>query len=221
VRTVFSSLLEDKVNDLKEFIKSYIETYQDNVNMANNDFISEVVKSDITLKMDSVQLGLNNQKENDYDEKEGNLNERDKNYDTIRTSMFKQLLSGLSDEKESQGWSEKVKLHKDLSCCYFEIFRKIVRDFVQQRIKHKMVKAFVKNLDKNLNEKIFQVYLFEEKFKKTLLEDKNYEEYRYDAEAKLDAVKKALNAMIDIQYKSQNEARKSKKKLCIVVGVNI
>jgi len=111
------------------------------------------------------------------------------------------MLSGLSDKNESLENSEKVKIHKELSYAYFKFIRKIIVDFIPKRIKHKMVNAFINSLDTNLYEKIFQKYLLENKTDTILSrEDENFEEDRQDAKKKLDAVKKALSNMIDIQY---------------------
>jgi len=117
-----------------------------------------------------------------------------------RIQMLNQLLSGLNNQEVSLESSEQVKLHRDLSQCYFEYIRKIVRDFVPKRIKHKMINSFLKVLDKRLNEKIFQTYLIEKKIDEVLLEDESFQKDRKDLDTKLDAVMKALKNMIDIQY---------------------
>lgn len=132
---VFSSLLEENVNSIKEFIESYIESYRVNLNTSNPDFISEVMKSNMEFEVECVQAALNDScringsaehNQNSYSEfsevptqKEINVN---------RKRMLTQLLSGIKDEDESLELSEQVKLHRELSCHYFNFVRKIVRD---------------------------------------------------------------------------------------------
>jgi len=180
---VFSSLLEENVNHIKEFIESYLESYCECLNTSNMDFLSEVIKSDKvfninnSFKMKDPQVKMN------------------------KLHMLQQLLSGVSDHDESLESSEQVILHRDLGQSYFNWVRRIVCDFVPKRIKHKLINVFVNNLYKNLNQKIFQKYLIENKINNILSrENKNFQKDREDTEKKLDAIKKALNNMIDIQY---------------------
>ncbi|CAI6345395.1 unnamed protein product [Macrosiphum euphorbiae] len=211
VRKVFEKLLEENVNNIKEFITSYIESYQEYINTANPDFISEIVKSDDTIQ-DEILAAVNIKKhESDY-KPELVLNStgmpifpipdrmaQTDRLKTVRTHMLKQLLSGLNNQDIPLESSEQIKLHKYLSQCYFEYIRKIVRDFVPKRIVHKMVNSFLKNLDKRLNEEIFQTYLKENKIGEVLIEDESIINERKDVEIKLDAVGKALKIMVDIR----------------------
>ncbi|XP_060868793.1 dynamin-1-like protein [Metopolophium dirhodum] len=212
VRKVFEKLLEENVNNIKEFIASYIESYRECINTANPDFILEIVKFNDTIQ-EEILAAVNIKKhESDY-KPELVLNStgmpifpipdrmaQTDRLKTIRIHMLKQLLSGLNNQDvvplES---SEQIKLHKNLSYCYFEYIRKIVRDFVPKRIVHKMVNSFLKNLDKRLNEEIFQTYLKEKKIGEVLIEDESIINDRKHVEIKLDAVGKALKNMVDIR----------------------
>jgi len=210
-------LLEENVNNIKEFIASYIESYQECLNTANPDFILEIVKSNNTIQEEILAAAnISNCVNEDLSDsllaqpcftfgksipqpipdKMAQL----KKIEFNRIQMLNQLLSGLNNQEVSLESSEQVKLHRDLSQCYFEYIRKIVRDFVPKRIKHKMINSFLKVLDKRLNEEIFQTYLIEKKIDEVLLEDETFQKDRNNVETKLDAVRKALKNMIDIQY---------------------
>lgn len=217
MQKVFEKLLEKNVNNIKEFISSYIETYQECLNTANPDFIMEIVKSNNTIQ-EEILAAANINKNADGNTSDIFLNQPSftfgksipqiipdkmaelKKIEINRIQMLNQLLSGLNNQEVSIESSEQVKLHRDLSICYFEYIRKIVRDFVPKRIKHKMINSFLKDLDKRLNQEIFQTYLIEKKMDEVLLEDESYEKDRIDVETKLDAVRKALKSMVDIQY---------------------
>jgi len=210
-------LLEENVNNIKEFITSYIESYQECLNTANPDFILEIVKSNNTIQEEILAAAnISNCVNEDSSD---NLSfqpcftfgksipqqmpdklAQQKKIEINRIQMLNQLLSGLNNQEVSLESSEQVKLHRDLSQCYFEYIRKIVRDFVPKRIKHKMINSFLKVLDKRLNEEIFQTYLIEKKIDEVLLEDESFQKDRKDLDTKLDAVMKALKNMIDIQY---------------------
>ncbi|CAI6349193.1 unnamed protein product [Macrosiphum euphorbiae] len=217
VRKVFEKLLEENVKNIKDFIASYIESYQECLNTANPDFILEIVKSNNTIQEEILAAAniSNCVKEDISDnlfsqpcftfgqsipqpipDKMAQL----KKIEINRIQMLNQLLSGLNNQDVSLESSEQVKLHRDLSQCYFEYIRKIVRDFVPKRIKHKMINSFLKVLDKRLNEEIFQTYLIEKKIDEVLLEDETFQKDRNNVETKLDAVRKALKNMVDIQY---------------------
>jgi len=210
-------LLEENVNNIKEFIASYIESYQECLNTANPDFILEIVKSNNTIQ-EEILAAANISNCVNEDTSDNLLTQpcftfgksipqpipdklaQQKKIEINRIQMLNQLLSGLNNQEVSLESSEQVKLHRDLSQCYFEYIRKIVRDFVPKRIKHKMINSFLKVLDKRLNEEIFQAYLIEKKIDEVLLEDESFKKDRNNIETKLDAVSKALKNMIDIQY---------------------
>ncbi|KAL4119868.1 hypothetical protein QTP88_012631 [Uroleucon formosanum] len=203
VRNVFEKLLDENVNNIKEFIASYIESYQECLDTANPDFILEIIKSNNTIQEEILAAANINNYTDDCDSiSDGNWKDmsQPKKIEINRIQMLNQLLTGLNSNDESLESSEQVKLHRDLSQCYFEYIRKIVRDFVPKRIKHKMINSFLKVLDKRLNEKIFQTYLIEKKIDEVFLEDESFHNDRKDLDTKLDAVNKALKNMIDIQY---------------------
>jgi len=203
VRNVFKKLLEENVNNIKDFIASYIESHQECIDTANPDFILEIIKSNSTIQEEILAAAnINNWKDDSDSSSDGNWKDmsQHKKIELNRIQMLNQLLTGLNNNDESLESSEQVKLHRDLSQCYFEYIRKIVRDFVPKRIKHKMINCFLKVLDKRLNEEIFQTYLIEKKIDEVLLEDESFQKDRKDLDTKLDAVMKALKTMIDIQY---------------------
>ncbi|CAI6348723.1 unnamed protein product [Macrosiphum euphorbiae] len=203
VRNVFEKLLEENVKNIKDFIASYIESYQECLDTANPDFILEIVKSSSTIQEEILAAAnINNYKDDSDSSSDGNWKDmtQHKKVELNRIQMLNQLLTGLNNNDDSLESSEQVKLHRDLSQCYFEYIRKIVRDFVPKRIKHKMINSFLKVLDKRLNEEIFQTYLIEKKIDEVLLEDESFQKDRKDLDIKLDTVMKALKNMIDIQY---------------------
>ncbi|KAE9544736.1 hypothetical protein AGLY_000278 [Aphis glycines] len=203
VRKVFDKLLEENVKSIKEFIASYIESYQECLDTSNPDFILEIVNSNNTIQEEILAAAnINNYKCNsDSDSDDGwNNMSQNKKVEIKRIQMLNQLLSGLNNNDNDLESSEQVKLHRDLSICYFEYIRKIVRDFVPKRIKHKMINSFLKDLDKRLNQEIFQTYLIDNKIDEVLLEDERFQVDRKDVLIKSDAVKKALKSMVDIQY---------------------
>ncbi|XP_001949574.1 dynamin-1-like protein [Acyrthosiphon pisum] len=211
VRKVFEKLLEEDVNNIKEFIASYIESYQECINTANPDFILEILTSNDTIQ-EEILAAVNIKKhESNYKPElvltptgmpifplPDRMAQTDR-LKTVRSHMLKQLLSGLNNQDVPMESSEQIKLHKYLSYCYFEYIRKIVRDFVPKRIVHKMVNSFLKNLDKRLNKEIFQAYLKENKIAEVFVEDESIINDRNNVEIKLDAVGKALKTMVDIR----------------------
>lgn len=191
-------MIKENVDEIKEFIKTYIESYQECIDTTNNDFILEIVKSkklDGNFPIEYIKSSLNESLNSYSSEK----SENDKKEISLM-QMFQQLLTGVNDYDQSIESSQQVKLHKELSCCYFIFVRKIVKDYIPKRIFHKMINIFLKNLDMNLNEKIYQTYLIEKKMDQVFCEDKNFQEDREQTEKKLDAVVKALKNMVDIYY---------------------
>jgi len=212
VQKVFKKLLDENLNSIKEFILSYIETYQVCINTANPDFIKEIINSDNEIQEEILEAVDLSKYENNY-KPELILNSSKmpvfqlpdrmtqiSKLNIIRSQMLNKLLSGLNNNEVSLERSEQIKLHKHLSKCYFEYIRKIVRDFIPKRINHKMINLFLKNLDKRLNEEIFQTYLKEKKIDEILSVNEGFENNRKNVETKLDTVKSALKNMIDIQY---------------------
>lgn len=212
VLKVFKKLLDENLNSVKEFILSYIETYQVCINTANPDFIKEIINSDNEIQEEILEaVDLAKYEKNYKPELILNTSKMPvfqlpdrmtqiAKLNIIRSQMLNKLLSGLNNNEASLELSEQIKLHKHLSKCYFEYIRKIVRDFIPKRIHHKMINLFLKNLDKRLNEEIFQTYLKEKKIDEILSENEGFEKNRKNVETKLDAVKSALKIMVDIQY---------------------
>lgn len=214
MRKVFEKLLDDNLKSIKEFILSYIETYQVCINTSNPDFITEILNSDNTIQDEILnaiditkyeknykpELVLNSSKMPVF-QLPDRMTEITR-LNIIKTQMLNKLLTGLNYNKNEASLElpEQIKLHKHLSKCYFEYIRKMVRDFVPKRINHKMINLFLKNLDKRLNEDIYQTYLKEKKIDEILSENESFEKNRKNVETKLDAVRNALKNMVDIQY---------------------
>jgi len=212
VRKAFENFLDENLIKIREFIESYIETYQDCINTANPDFILEIIKSDDTIQ-EEILKAINIKKHEDKHKPELVVNSSGmplfpipdrmsqiERLKMVRIQMFNQLLTGLNYEESPQELPEQIKLHKYLCQCYFEYIRKIVRDFVPKRISHKMINSFIKDLDKRLNEEIFQTCLREENIGEILSEHESIEKNRKDIEIKLGAIKSAIKTMVDIQY---------------------
>lgn len=185
-------MLRDKLTIIKEFIHSYIETYQECLNTSNPDFIFELVKSSNALQEAYISAHTTNDKcysnEESNDEGEG------------MKQLFKQMLSGLDDLDETLETSKQVKLHRNLTRCYFNFTRKIICDFVPKRIKQKMVNLILKDLDSHLIEFVFEPYLINRCFDQVLAEEESVVEDRNQAELMLNAVNKALSNMPELQF---------------------
>lgn len=178
---------------IKEFIKSYIETYQACLNTTNPDFILELVKSSNVIQDAFISTHITNKKGLSNDEFIKAEEERTK-------QLFKQILSGINDLDETLESSKQVKMHRNLTYCYFEFVRKIVRDFVPKRIIYKMVNHVLNNIDHYMHEYVFTPYVTNRSIDQVLVEDNNIVDDRNRAEQLLNAVNKALTTISDIQY---------------------
>lgn len=180
------------MTNIKEFIKSYIETYQACLNTTNPDFILELVKSSDVLQNAFISTHVTNKKGLTNDEFIKAEEERTK-------QLFKQILSGLNDLDETLETSKQVKMHRDLTHCYFEFVRKNVRDFVPKRIIYKMVNYVLNNIDHYMYEYVFTPYVVGRSIEQVLTEEAHTVEDRHRAGSLLLAVNKALKTMVDIQ----------------------
>lgn len=182
------------MNDIKDFIESYINTYQTCLNTTNPDFLLLLVKSSSEIQnsfLKTLTTSTNNM--NTTSKQLMELEEEKK-------QMFKQMLSGLDDFDETIESSKQVKMHRNLVKCYFRFIRRNVRDFVPKRIQHKMVNLIMEELDNQLNEKVFEPYVINSSFEKVFAEDESVIEDRIQSQKLLDAVNKALTNMIEVQY---------------------
>lgn len=186
-------MVENTLKSIKEFIRSYIETYQSSLNTTNPDFISELYKfSNVIQDMFELTTMTN---------KKGLSNEEFAKAEKERTKqLFKQILSGLSDLDHTMETSKLVRLHRNLTRCYFEFMRKNVRDFVPKRIIHKLVKHVVNNIDRCMHELVFTPYVVNRSFDQVLVEVESVVDDRNRAVQMLNAVNKALKNMEDVQY---------------------
>lgn len=175
-------MLHENLQNLKDFIKSYIETQQTVLNTMNPDFISLLVNSTPVNQMEF--LTMDNNKLITEDE---------------RKHLLQQMLCGRSDIDINIATSKHVKIHKHLTACYFDFIRTQVRDFVPKRIKHKMINLVLKDFENRLYNDLFTSYGLNKSFDEILEEEDEIVEDRIQAENLLDAVNKALQNMIDIQ----------------------
>lgn len=185
-------MLEDTLINVKDFIKSYIETYQACLNTTNSDFILELVKSSNVVQDAFLSMHITNKKGLSNDEFIKAEQERTK-------QVFKQILSGLNDLDETLECSKQVKIHRNITQCYFEFVRKIVLDFVPKRIIHKMVKYVTNNIDHYMHKFVFTPYVLNQSISQVLAEDENTVEERNRASQLLNAVNKALKTMVNVQ----------------------
>lgn len=185
-------MVEDSLKSIKEFIQSYIETYQASLNTTNPDFISELGKFSNVIQDTFVSTTITNKKGLSNDEFTKAEEERTK-------QLFKQILSGLNDLDETLESSKQVKMHRYLTRCYFEFVRKNVRDFVPKRIIFRMVKYIVNNIDHYMHQFVFTPYVVNRSIDQVLVEVESVIEDRNRADQMLNAVNKALKNMVDIQ----------------------
>lgn len=186
-RTVLKDMLDKTVSSIKEFIVSYIETYQMCLNTTNPDFMSELVKSAPEVKNYLNKTDDDNNAHGDTDD------------ETNITQLLKLMICGLNDFDETVESSKQVKIHRNLTSCYFTFVRKNVRDFVPKRIQHKMIQLILEDLDKSLLEHVFTPYVTSHSIDEVLVEEEGVVEDRQRAKVLLNAVNKALNNMLDIQ----------------------
>lgn len=191
-------MLDDKLTNIKEFIKSYIETYQTCLNTTNPNFLFQLVKSSTEMQdsfitsyvNDNVSMKTNTNSLKDEDEQDE---------ESLKIQQFKQMLSGLNDLDNTIETSKQVKIHRCLTQCYFDFIREIIRDFVPKRIHHKMVKLILDDFEHHLDEFVFTPYVLNRSFDEVLVEEDGVIEDRNRVEKMLNAVNKALKNMIDIQ----------------------
>ncbi|XP_050432022.1 dynamin-1-like protein [Adelges cooleyi] len=194
VRSVLDNMLEDTLIAIKEFIKSYIDTQQECINTSNPDFIFQLVKKNEKVKdMYVTQVVKVDSCNKPY------YPDNEKEQEEQKKQILLQMLSGINDLDQSLETSKQVKLHQNLTQCYFDFIRRNVRDFVPKRIQHKMVDNILLNFDKYMIVHVFEKYLIENKFAEILIEEEGVIEDRELAMKKLNAVKSALKVMVDIQ----------------------
>lgn len=185
-------MVENTLKSIKDFIKSYIETYQASLNTTNPDFISELCKFSNVIQDMFELTAMTNKKGLSNDEFVKAEKERTK-------QLFKQILSGLNDLDHTLETSKLVRLHRNLTRCYFEFVRKNVRDFVPKRIIHKLVKHVVNNIDGYMHEFVFTPYVVNRSIDQVLVEVESVIDDRNRAVQMLNAVNKALKTMEDVQ----------------------
>jgi len=191
-------MLDEKLTDLKEFIKSYIETYQTCLNTTNPNFLFQLVRSSTEMRDENIATYISNTNKITANQKFViSEDEREENENQIQ--QFKLMLSGLNDLDNSIETSKQVKIHKCLTQCYFDFIREIVRDFVPKRIHHKMVKLVLDEFEHELDENVFTPYVINRSFDEVMVEDEGAVDERKRVEEMLNAVNIALKNMVDIQ----------------------
>lgn len=197
VRNVLNKMLDEKLNNLKDFIKSFIETYQSCLNTTNPNFLIQLVRSSTDIQ--DASIAANNTIKNTENQKCVRFEDNEKNEKENYIQHFKQMLSGLNDLDNTMETSKQVKLHKSLTSCYFEFIKEIIMDFVPKRIHHKMVKLVLDTFEQELDEKVFTPYVINRSFDDVMIEEEGVIDERQKIEDMLNAVNIALKNMIDIQ----------------------
>uniref|UniRef100_A0A2S2NYC0 Dynamin-1-like protein n=1 Tax=Schizaphis graminum TaxID=13262 RepID=A0A2S2NYC0_SCHGA len=197
VRNVLNNMLDKKLSDLKEFIKSYIETYQICLNTTNPNFLFQLVRSSTEMQDENIAAYISNTNKTTANPKFV-ISEDDEEKEN-KVQQFKQMLSGLNDLDNTIETSKQVKIHKCLTQCYFDFIREIVRDYVPKRIHHKMVKLVLDDFERELDENVFTPYVINRSFEEVMAEEEGAVEERKRVEELLNAVNIALKNMVDIQ----------------------
>lgn len=192
MREVLSKILGETLDDVKNFIRSYIETYQESINTYNVDFMKEIVRYSNKIKKTNF---LWRHRSSPKMQVEYLQNEYEEDPNELSKLMF-YLLNDLEDTEES---TKQVKTHRLLVECYFITVRKIVLDFVPRRIKHRMLHTVLNTFESRMHQEIFVPYVVERAFDKVLVEEESVKEDRQKTEEMLKAVDKALNIMVEIQ----------------------
>lgn len=184
-------MLEDTIVSIKEFIKTYIETYQACLNTKNPDFIVELVKSNV-IQDAFILSHITNKKGLTNDEyikaEEGRF-----------LQFLKQIILGHNDVDKTQETSKQVKMHRELTHCYFNFIRKNIRDFVPKHINYKMVNHVLENIDHHVYTFVFTPHVVNRNIDQLLVEDEYIIEERIRSEQLLNAVNKSLRTIMDIQ----------------------
>jgi len=191
-------MLDDKLTNIKEFIKSYIETYQTCLNTTNPNFLFQLVKSSTEMQDSFITSYMSNPEGDSIKNKVGSEEDKE-DEENLKIQQFKQMLSGLNDLDNTVETSKQVKIHRCLTQCYFDFIREIIQDFVPKRIHHKMVKLILDDFEHHLDEFVFTPYVLNRSFDEVLVEEDGVIEDRNRVEKMLDAVNKALKNMVDIQ----------------------
>lgn len=203
-----NEMLDERVEEIKRFVESLIETYQMSLNTTNEDFISELLESSTILDDVAVsnitekpKVYYDEQEEKEYIEQPvsrrgGKIIIERSNEEKNR--ILKQMLSGTEELREKT--SNQVNFNKELIKYYFLFVKKIIADFVPKRIQHKMVQHVVDHFETYLIKHLFEPFLVENKIDEILNEDENIIKLRIKSEMTLAAVKKALSTMNEIQY---------------------
>lgn len=182
----------ETLDDVKRFIKSYIETYQESVNTYNAEFMQEIMRfSNREKKENFIKVhGPHTKMSADYFRNESEENPK---------KLSELMLSILNNLADTNDCTKQVKAHRILVECYFLSIRKIVRDFVPKCIKHRMVQTVLTTFENRMHQEVFVPYMVERAFDRVLVEEESFKEDRMKTEEMLKAVDKALNIMVEIQ----------------------
>ncbi|XP_050063687.1 dynamin-1-like protein [Aphis gossypii] len=200
VRNVLNNMLDKNLNNLKDFIESFIETYQSCLNTTNPNFLIQLVRSSSDFQDANIAAFMsNNSIKNTENHKCVSLEDNKKKENENYIQLFKQMLSGINDLDNDIETSKQVKIHKSLTQCYFDFIKEIIRDFVPKRIHHKMVKLVLETFEQELDEKVFTPYVINRSFEEVMTEEEGVIDERQKIEEMLNAVNIALKNMVDIQ----------------------
>ncbi|XP_050541198.1 dynamin-1-like protein [Daktulosphaira vitifoliae] len=210
VKIKLNNMLDETVNDVKYFVKSYVKTYQNCITTISPDFLSELIQSEKLLALASgAEFTEETEVFSDYEEDKNYVKQSVKyvNYGQLRIIMTDEekkqvllkILSGTNELNKNNEISNQVEFHRKLTKCYFKFVRKNVMDFVAKRIHYKMIDSILDNFEKYMIQNIFEPYMRENKFNEILQEEEEIIKSRIKAEMNLNAVKKALETMTEVQ----------------------
>ncbi|XP_050541201.1 dynamin-1-like protein [Daktulosphaira vitifoliae] len=211
IQNKLNEMLDDRVDEIKCFIESMIETYQFSINITNPDFLSELLKSSDILEVASTTnftkdpeiFYENNHADSQYIKQPVSYKDNKliiKHSDKHKKQLLTQIFSGVNELDDNMKTSKQVKFNSEVIKYYFLFVKKIVADFVPKRIQHKMVDFIVEEFENYLIKNLFEPCMEEQKFNEILEEDPNVTKLRIKSKTTLKAINKALITMGEVQY---------------------
>lgn len=192
MRKVLGKILGETLDDIKIFIKSYIEIYQESINTYNEDFMREIVRLSNKIKKTNYlwRHGSNPKITVEY---------LPTGHEEDPKELSKLMFDALNDLEDTDESTKQVKTHRILTECYFNTVRKVVQDFVPKCIKHRMLQTVLSTFESRMHQEVFVPYVVERAFDRVLVEEESVKEDRQKTEEMLKTVDKALNIMVEIQ----------------------
>lgn len=193
--------MDTNVTNIKDFIKSYIETHQSCLNMTNPDFILKVVKSSSEIRNAYIYTHakyIRNSTHNDgtyYRSSEEFM----KMEENTKRQILEQMLCSMNNLNPTKESSRQVNMHQTLTHSYFDCIRDCVKDFVPKHIQHKMVNFILDTLESQLTKEVIIPYCAKS-IEEVLIEEEGVAEKRKQTQATLTAVNNALQIMEDVKH---------------------